>query len=283
MLDQPPLWVTTNQIWIRKVIVKMRKKIEALSFCLELCLVMILAWSPAKKYVMTKRGLDKKDSDGDDDDDESKMLDKDSSESASVSGKRDDEEEQEEEDVYEQDKLESVFRDVREVWEKAPSNKASTPAVDGGSGGGFTFGFDLDKIDEAGGRQTKVSSNEATSFSFSFNIPGASDKAETKGHLISDPDGTAVPVDDGASNEDAVEDGSRPHRKGLAFPDKDLEGYVDAFFSCNEGERILADPDGFRNDDKEREAWKRERQSLTLDWKRKRKYAMTRIQKRVKI
>mmetsp|Transcript_91844 Transcript_91844/g.186983 ORF Transcript_91844/g.186983 Transcript_91844/m.186983 type:complete len:101 (-) Transcript_91844:221-523(-) len=78
--------------------------------------------------------------------------------------------------------------------------------------------------------------------------------------------------------EDAVQ-----RTKGLTIPEEDLQNYVDNFFGCNNGVRILENPEGFMNDDRERSLWNQERQTLTQDWKRKRKYAVTRIQKRMKI
>ena len=44
----------------------------------------------------------------------------------------------------------------------------------------------------------------------------------------------------------------------------------------------LPPPRPFQYDDQDKQIWLKERETLTLDWKRKRKYAMTRIQKRMK-
>jgi hypothetical protein len=84
---------------------------------------------------------------------------------------------------------------------------------------------------------------------------------------------------------------ARPRRKGLEFDEHDLQRYVDGFFSWNEGTKILDTTDGdpnvnderFQYDDKEKQIWLKERETLTMDWKRKRKYAMTRINKRMKV
>ena len=41
-------------------------------------------------------------------------------------------------------------------------------------------------------------------------------------------------------------------QKGLNLPDEDLQKYVDNFFGCNNGIRIMQNPQEFMNDEKER-------------------------------
>ena len=72
-------------------------------------------------------------------------------------------------------------------------------------------------------------------------------------------------------------------RRGLLFPNEIIEKYRADFFACNNGNQIMNDLEGYRNDERDTQEWHSERQSLTLDWKRKRKHAQSRIQKRMKI
>jgi hypothetical protein len=44
----------------------------------------------------------------------------------------------------------------------------------------------------------------------------------------------------------------------------------------------MKDLEDFRSDGEVKEHWIKQRQTLTLDWKSKRKHAMSRIQKRMK-
>ena len=70
------------------------------------------------------------------------------------------------------------------------------------------------------------------------------------------------------------------------MPTDVVDNIVESIFygECNDAKQILLDgPDKFRNSDYVKSKWIKERQSLTIDWKRKRKYAQTRIQKRMKL
>ncbi|KAG7345650.1 hypothetical protein IV203_033181 [Nitzschia inconspicua] len=198
--------------------------------------------------------------------------------------------------IYEQDKLESVFRDARNAWDKhTPTQPTMTPFESSPSTmelststGGFSFGF---KLDDAPKQDVRNSSEPAApaGFSFSFNLP--SDSAEHEKEVTNSADAPTQQIEnkirssDEQRNERSVEDTStveRLPRLGLEFPREDLLQYVDNFFSLNNGQRIIQDPEGFRSDPQEREAWNQQRLVLTADWKRKRKYAMSRIQKRLR-
>ncbi|KAG7369623.1 hypothetical protein IV203_027369 [Nitzschia inconspicua] len=202
--------------------------------------------------------------------------------------------------IYEQDKLESVFRDARNAWDKHTPTQPMTPLESSPSTmepststGGFSFGFKLDDAPKQDVRNSSEpsssSSAAAAGFSFSFNLP-----SDSAGHEKEVTDSADAPTQqrenkihssDETRNEQSFEDTSavgRPPRLGLEFPREDLLQYVDNFFSLNNGQRIIHDPEGFRSDPQEREAWNQQRLVLTADWKRKRKYAMSRIQKRLR-
>jgi hypothetical protein len=62
---------------------------------------------------------------------------------------------------------------------------------------------------------------------------------------------------------------------GVWFPPEVLDQYVADFYAMNDGARIMADLEGFRHDPAVQEQWNHERYILTQDWKRKRKFALT--------
>jgi hypothetical protein len=262
-----------------------------------------------EKSPVVDNSSDKKESNGDlssgsDDDSDNSENDIVEDETKSERAK----EQQPVQNIYEQGKLESVFRDAREVWEKHPSHlasgqiSASKQSTTSEGGGGFSFGFDLGETAEK--EDNDPGAGKASSgFIFSFKIPGSTETTEISAKTsnmngISEPEkqpDTAVDVEDDKKRIDELR---TPRRKGLEFPQEDLQEYVNNFFSCNEGQKILitsrndeeihersssSSSPPFRYDDQEKQKWLNERESLTLDWKRKRKYAMTRIQKRMKV
>jgi hypothetical protein len=210
--------------------------------------------------------------------------------------------------LYEQDKLENVFRDARHAWgaddaratASSPSTKNTT--LDSSSDtktSSFGFNFNLGDSENSNSQQANESSSSNKAFSFSFNVPGQEDEKKTP---VIDGDSTteqkssenlqtgalsSAKIDSKEGDDHSVGEKAADHvverHRGLTLPDKDLQKYVDNFFSCNDGARIMQYPEEFMNDEKDRAAWNAERQTLTLDWKRKRKYAMTRIQKRMKV
>jgi hypothetical protein len=190
--------------------------------------------------------------------------------------------------IYEQNKLESVFRDARMAWEQQPlhTTTVSKPDTSGQCiTEGFSFGFSFNDV-------PKKAEETSPGFSFSFYFPShpvQSPKelgSEEAGHVsakitmdIADMKASEEVLPTGTPSEDAL---PRKVRRGFDFPREDLLQYANNFFSLNNGKRIMADPDGFQNDEQEKEAWNQERQTLTQDWKRKRKYAMSRIHKRLR-
>ena len=206
-------------------------------------------------------------------------------------------------DVYDQDKLENVFRDARDGWEGQDTRTTlvnDTPTStnpDSSSGtSAFSFGFNLS--DNA--NKQKVIEKKPTkddTFSFSFDVPvSVPVQAHVGSTTIDIPTGKEKDLEytnasissraeRDATDDDKNTDGDTvvaPRRRGINLPEQDLQRYVDNFFGCNNGLNIMRNVDGFKKDDRERAEWNRERQSLTLDWKRKRKYAINRIQKRMK-
>jgi len=205
-------------------------------------------------------------------------------------------------DVYEQDQLENVFRNARDAWEGQESqtilendNSAREDSALSSRASAFSFGFNLSDNDNAK-KQKEVEKNPTEdTFSFSFNIPGQaqvdSNTKESSSMIglstrkqkdVEYTHGSITSRNESEATENVADDVVTPRRRGLSLPEQDLKSFVDNFFGCNDGFRIMRDVDGFKNDHKERATWNRERQSLTLDWKRKRKYAITRIQKRMK-
>ena len=203
--------------------------------------------------------------------------------------------------VYEQDKLENVFKTARDAWtaDQTPATASGNSEIDSKPSektSSFSFGFNLDdnKSEDVKKQETNESSPTNNAFSFGFNlpepetqekatVPAGNDDATTEHKDSTDAQTEALAsstndFDDESQKEDYV-----PRHRGLTLPDEDLRKYVDNFFGCNDGARIMQNPQEFMNDEKERAEWNSERQTLTLDWKRKRKYAVTRIQKRMKV
>jgi hypothetical protein len=168
---------------------------------------------------------------------------------------------QEKSTVYEQDKLEQVFRDVRE---SAPNTGAS-------SGSAFSFGFDL------GSAQTP-STGSAASFAFSFleTKEGEKPHAETAEISTAEAATTTTADDPDAKSIDEC--------RSLAFEypnTEQLDSYVHHFYyNLNDGARIINDLEGWRNDPNVKQQWLKKRLALTQDWKRKHKYALSKKQKR---
>ena len=79
---------------------------------------------------------------------------------------------------------------------------------------------------------------------------------------------------------------SLSRRKGFIFPSDLLNIYEENFYKLNNGEMLLKNGaystgiDDAKNNDQS--LWLEERKTLTLDWKRKQKYSMTKKNKRAK-
>ena len=203
--------------------------------------------------------------------------------------------------VYEQDKLENVFKSARDAWtaDQNPataSGNAENDSKPSEKTSSFSFGFNLDdnKSEDAKKQETNESSSANNAFSFGFNlpepetqekstVPAGNDDATTEHKDSTDTQTGALASSTNDSDDESQAEDDVPRHRGLTLPDEDLRKYVDNFFGCNDGARIMQNPQDFMNDEKERAEWNSERQTLTLDWKRKRKYAVTRIQKRMKV
>jgi hypothetical protein len=194
----------------------------------------------------------------------------DSKEEAEEEGK---EEWQMEDDAYEQGKLEDVFRDARKVQE-APARVITAEKTKQDEGGGFTFSFSVPDA------STETKPKEASgAFSFSFGLPAESSEKEIPGERM---EGTRQR--DAETFESAMAEQECPpvkrQRRGFAFPEEDLDKYVNLFYSLNEGRDIKNDLGGFRMNARVQDHWAKEKLALTQDWKRKRKYAQSRNKKK---
>jgi len=155
--------------------------------------------------------------------------------------------------VYEQDKLESVFKEARTD-----------------SSGGFSFGFQSELPHDS-----IPADDDKGGFSFGFDT-GNNTSTENEGpeenNTTTDTAPQALPT---AMEEAAVHDQpkakspTKKRRKGMRFPESDLDKYEDMFFSLNEGPDILKDLDGMKQNEANQEQWQKERLILTADWKRK--------------
>jgi len=181
--------------------------------------------------------------------------------------------------IYHESKLEEVFRIARTS----------------GEGGGFQvssiFGDQAEECNDKESMNKEDEGREKGAFSFSFQLPTAPPKITTKltdsNQLVecsSDRSlpGTARVGDEGSSGSD----GNSIHvvvtsnrRRGFMPADNVLDCYYKKFFELNDGLSIIQDPQKFLTDEVAKSTWDEERKALTQDWKRKRKYAQTRIQR----
>jgi len=171
--------------------------------------------------------------------------------------------------IYEQGKLEQVFKEMRESTDQV------VPAASGAVGSGFSFGFDL-------GDAKTTNPKSAGSFSFSFSVPETNEGA-TVGEMDQPEDVDKNPSEADASSEQPNQF-QRRRRRAFEFPsEEELDERVRHFYyDLNDGARMIEDLDGWRNDPAVKERWLKERFTLTQDWKRKRKYALSKKQKRLK-
>jgi hypothetical protein len=178
--------------------------------------------------------------------------------------------------IYEQGKLEDVFREARDAWQVSSNHVAEQEPSS--TGGAFTFGFDLGEASST--EQQTGDSN--TGFSFAFNVPDPTAPKETAAKAATSDE---VEASESHDMDIVAEEEKKPERRrrGLRFPQEILEKHQSDFFACNDGSRIMHGLEGFRNDAQVKEKWNKERQTLTMDWKRKRKHAQSRIQKRMKL
>jgi hypothetical protein len=161
----------------------------------------------------------------------------------------------EREDIYHQRKLEQVFREARE--DQAPAEEESRNEKC------FMFSFNLGADTGNGlGGSDGIDSRLDSGFDFPVNTG-----KEVNENV------------EGRKSEHNVPEGScRKRRRGPIFSDEELDKYVEDFFGYNNGDHILRDLEGFRNDESLKEEWMKERAALTKDWKRKQKHALSRSQ-----
>ncbi|CAB9500481.1 expressed unknown protein [Seminavis robusta] len=178
-------------------------------------------------------------------------------------------------DIYKQAKLEDLFREAREGVSSTSSVKP-TPGATSGTAGGFSFGFDL-------GTDEPVKPPAASAcFSFSF-FPSSepeTNNQEAKGESKVDTDEegkkVAEPADSAAAEELNQPKQQPPtfRRRGMLLPKKVIDQYQEDFYVMGDGLKILQDLERYHKDPEVKAHWKQERQSLTLDWKRKRRHAV---------
>lgn len=165
-------------------------------------------------------------------------------------------------DVYEQDKLEDVFKQSRQA--------ASTASATGG----FSFGF-----------QVPSANPPSNSFSFGFSISDEP-KVEENTSIDVPPTKKSDEVDDvdnvNKKRKTPARETRRVRRVGPTIPERDLDAYEDLFFSMNEGHQILKDLDAMKQDEDSQNLWQTERAQLTSDWKRKQKAAQSRRVKKIR-
>jgi hypothetical protein len=109
-------------------------------------------------------------------------------------------------------------------------------------------------------------------FSFSFGI------SETSQALVGN-----GPVNEVGNTAQDVESNNPvyPRFPAFEFPNESmLNEMVRNFYKMNDGERIMNDVDEWRNDPSVKDKWLKERLALTQDWKRKKKFALSKQQKR---
>jgi hypothetical protein len=185
--------------------------------------------------------------------------------------------------LYKQDALEEVFRQARQRPSRSGTTHNDLAGAEDSAQGhpeSFGFSFDLGPPDGVHIPQVPPSTSQA-SFSFGFSVPSGNDNIERSAESSHLPDknarGPASPVTTTLPKHSEPQSGNgRQLRTGFLFPEADLRQYVSLFYSLNDGDRILNDLDGWRKDPEVRASWERERQALTLDWKRKRKAALAR-------
>jgi len=182
--------------------------------------------------------------------------------------------------IYEQAKLEQVFKQVQQsaTANLAPVDDESAPKEPTG----FSFGFDLK--DNKPPDEPEHNGSFSFSFRLSDNIEVAKVAASEQESESNDSDAA---IDDSASyprQDLSPAPAPRRRRRAFEFPQsEDLDEYVHRFYyKLNDGERIINDLEGWRNDPAVKERWLKERSKLTADWKGKRKYALSKKKRRLR-
>lgn len=175
-------------------------------------------------------------------------------------------------DVYEQGKLEQVFREARET-DRTPIVVQTETEPGLSQERGFAFSFALANLPKA-----EVTPDPDPGFSFGFSVPNPSMAERGAGEKPTGSPHRLLVEESALQRENSVK---RRHR-GLTFPPEVIDEYVSRFYHMDDGARILQDPEGYRNDERVKEEWNKERKALTLDWKRKHKYAQSKKKNRMR-
>ncbi|KAL7466752.1 hypothetical protein ACHAXS_007044 [Conticribra weissflogii] len=171
-------------------------------------------------------------------------------------------------DIYEQDKLEEIFKRARDDNTNGSSNFAS--------GEIFNHQIPESRMNDVENGTDKISG----SFSFGFGFANQDESEENPDQKIPEKK-NEIEVNHRLASQlsgESMVNSFYPlkRRVGLTFPEEDLDIYVERFFRLNEGPRILEDLEAMRNDPENQDLWQKERQTLTADWKRKQKQALSR-------
>lgn len=157
--------------------------------------------------------------------------------------------------IYEQEMLEQVFKGTREQESQEQASLLSDAPKQGGT---FSFSFQLQESKEAV-EKTIV------------RLPDTSEKEAPKSVLPE-----SMPME-----EEQKQPKQKRLRRGLVIPDKDLDSYVNFFYSQSDGSRIRNEGlRSYREDPQVQESWASQRRILTQDWRRKHKYAVAQKRKR---
>ncbi|GAX18923.1 hypothetical protein FisN_8Hh141 [Fistulifera solaris] len=156
--------------------------------------------------------------------------------------------------IYEQDKLEQVFKANREQESRElESILAGAPAQQS------TFSFSF-----------QVQESKPTVAQTIVDLPVARTEKKAPESILADP-----------MQRETEEPKQKRRRRGVAFPDKDLDAYVNFFYSQGDGSRIRSQGiAAYREDPQVQVDWASQRRILTLDWRRKHKYAVAQKRKR---
>ena len=155
--------------------------------------------------------------------------------------------------IYEQEMLEQVFKATREPEFVEAENRLSRAPI---QQSGFSFSF-------------QVQESEQTVAKTIVQLP-VTTKKEVSEPILAEP-----------MEIEQEEPKQKRLRRGVAFPDKDLDAYVNFFFSQGDGSRIMSQGvHAYREDPHVQASWASQRRILTQDWRRKHKYAVAQKRKR---
>jgi hypothetical protein len=166
--------------------------------------------------------------------------------------------------VYEQKKLEQVFKEVREATSVVASHEG---------GASFSFGFDLGAASALTGESSAFTAKDPERFEMNTAPSTVPMDTEDDKDVVDHQNSTFPLLDPRAS---------RPRYRAFDFPNEEMrnECVRHFYFDIHDGARIINDREGWYNDPTVKDTWMKERFALTQDWKRKRKYAFAKKQKR---